>query len=214
MFPDKATSDTYTTWYKQKTAEMIKEWSYKLDGVPGTRVDIIRNVVNLVSVHWASNWVIGLPLKDKSNPKGLFTEQEAYDIYTLMFMCVLMNVVPEHGFTLRAAAKPIGDIINQCIFKSINEAAPKTAKVCYLFLQYKLSSGVDEIAHVQNPIAGIFSAVSSLFWPAEEKLCYPFLARLAQCGRPIEELGGQVLGSAIGSTVTFAQCEFAQSTLC
>lgn len=64
-----------------------------------------------------------------------------------------------------------------------------------------------DIRFLQNPITGIVSAVSSLLWPAEEKLCYPFLAKLAESGRPIEELAGQALGVTLGSTVSWAQCK-------
>ena len=79
--------------------------------------------------------MLGLPLKDKSHPKGIFTEQETYDMFAIMFMCAVSNAVPEHGFTLRTAAKPISDVVNQFLYKSINEASPNTSKV-HFFLVY------------------------------------------------------------------------------
>lgn len=59
--------------------------------------------------------------------------------------------------------------------------------------------------YLQNPITGIFSKVSSLFWPGDEKLCYPFLAKLAASGRPMRELVAQVVGLAVGSSVNYSQ---------
>ena len=119
----------YIAFYKSKTSELIKSQSYQIDGVPGTRVDIVRNVINITSVHWAADYLIGLPLKTKENPKGMFTEQETYDIFMLLFTCVFINVQPEHGWSLRTQSKQMGDVINQLIEKSINEAAPRSASV-------------------------------------------------------------------------------------
>lgn len=104
--------------------ELIKQWSYVLDGIPGTRVDIVRNVINLVSVHWAASYLVGIPLKTVASPKGVFTEQEVYDILSLLFTCVFIDVQPEHGWALRASAKQYGDVINSMIEKSLDEAAP------------------------------------------------------------------------------------------
>lgn len=98
-------------------------------GSPGTRVDIVRNVINLVAVHWAADYLIGIPLKTKATPKGMFTEQEVYDIFSLLFTCVFINVLPEHGWSLRTQAKQFGDVINSLIEKSLNEASPRTAAV-------------------------------------------------------------------------------------
>ncbi|TCD62866.1 hypothetical protein EIP91_006272 [Steccherinum ochraceum] len=184
LFPTQDSMANYVNFYKSKTLELLKENSYKISGVAGTRVDIVRNVINLVSVHWAADYLIGIPLKTKANPKGMFTEQEVYDIFSLLFTCVFINVQPEHGWTLRTQAKQVGDVINSLIEKSINEASPRTAA---------------------NPIVGLFSAVSNMIWPANGKPCYPFLSKLAESGRPVKELVGNVIGLAVGSSVNYAQ---------
>lgn len=73
----------------------------RYDGVPGTYVDIVRDVINIVSVHWAADRLVGhvdqesrtemtfsqqcgLPLKTKDNPRGLYTEQEVYDMFSTL----------------------------------------------------------------------------------------------------------------------------------
>ncbi|CAL1708758.1 unnamed protein product [Somion occarium] len=183
LFPEPASLTAYTSWYKEKTIEFVLEHSYKIQGVPGTRVDIVRNVINLVSVHWVADWLIGIPLKTKANPKGLFTEQELYDMLTILFQCVFINVQPEHGWALRHGAKQVGDIVLQMIEKSLNEASPKTAS---------------------NPLTNIFNAVSSLIWRPEDKQCYSFLRKLADTGRPTKELVAQVIGLAVGSSVNYS----------
>ena len=45
-------------YYKTLTQKLIKAKSYKISGVPGTRVDIVRNVVNLIAVHWTSDYLV------------------------------------------------------------------------------------------------------------------------------------------------------------
>ena len=46
--------------FKRMTSKFITENSYQLDGVSGTRVDIIRNVVNMVAVHWVADYLVNL----------------------------------------------------------------------------------------------------------------------------------------------------------
>jgi hypothetical protein len=47
--------------------------------------------------------------------------------------------------------------------------------------------------------------VASTLWPQEKKPYYPFLSKLADTGRPLNELVAMVLGLAIGSSVDYAQ---------
>ncbi|CAL1694713.1 unnamed protein product [Somion occarium] len=183
LFPDHDTCNGYVAWYKAKTQELLQEYSYKIDGVPGTRVDIVRNVINLVAVHWASGWLVGAPLKTRQHPIGLFTEQEMYDVLMLLCTCVFINVLPEHGFFLRSQAKVIGDKINGLIESSIEAAAPQTTT---------------RLSHFVNKI-------TSYIWAEEEKLCYPFLRRLAAIGIERKEMVSQVIGLAVGSSVNYAQ---------
>lgn len=59
----------------------------------------------------------------------MFTEQEVYDIFSLLFTAVFLNFQPEHGWTLKTQAVQVGAIISQVIEKSINEASPNTTSV-------------------------------------------------------------------------------------
>ena len=58
LFPDMKVYQENVAWYKNKTRELLKSKSVKYDGVPGTYVDIIRDVINLVSVHWAADKLV------------------------------------------------------------------------------------------------------------------------------------------------------------
>ena len=60
MFPNgKSDLERYAQIFRQMTDELIKESSYKVDGIPGTRVDIISNVLNLLTVRWAADYLVG-----------------------------------------------------------------------------------------------------------------------------------------------------------
>ncbi|KAL5536114.1 hypothetical protein ACEPAF_4219 [Sanghuangporus sanghuang] len=183
LFPDMDTYKKNVEWFKSKARLMLKEKSVKYDGVPGTYVDIIRDVVNLVSVHWAADKLCGIPLKTKANPRGLFTEQEVYDMFTILFMCVFENIAPEHGWALRSGAQQVGKIVNGLIEKSLADAAPHT------------SSSI---------IGRLGETVKDAVVPNHEEYT-DFLARLASSGRPTNQLVACVVGLAVGSSVNYAQ---------
>ena len=67
----------------------------------------------------------------------MFTEQEVYDMLSLLFACVFLNIAPENGWMLRQGGKQVGDIINKLIEKSLNEVAPSTS-VCFFFYRPSL----------------------------------------------------------------------------
>ncbi|KAH7103029.1 putative linoleate diol synthase [Auriculariales sp. MPI-PUGE-AT-0066] len=78
-------------WYGAKTKEFLKERSYKLIKTSSTRqVDIVRDVLNMVPVHWVATEVGGLSLKTKDHPRGRFLESQLQqmlrDIYASIFM--------------------------------------------------------------------------------------------------------------------------------
>lgn len=58
LFPDKKVYDETVEWYKKTTAQLLAEKSFEYEGVPGRCVDIITDVVNLVSVHWAADKLV------------------------------------------------------------------------------------------------------------------------------------------------------------
>jgi len=44
----------------------------------------------------------------------------------------------------------------------------------------------------------------SRLWPSTDKPCYPFLSAMAATGRPLDQLLGNILGIAVGSSVNYA----------
>ncbi|QRV88586.1 heme peroxidase [Ceratobasidium sp. AG-Ba] len=93
-----------TLWYGAKTTELIKDRSFSMSKSRTRTVDIVRDVLNLVPVHWVSQELAGLPLKCKGNEDGLITEQEMYQLMTVVFTYIFLNVEPLNGWQLRAGA--------------------------------------------------------------------------------------------------------------
>ncbi|KAF8662084.1 hypothetical protein AX16_001194 [Volvariella volvacea WC 439] len=185
LFPTKNSLDEYRAWYRQSVVEKIQEKSWKHDGAPGIYVDIVSDVINATSVHWAADKLCGLPLKTPDNPSGLYTVQEVYDMFTNLFTVTFLSIGDnEHGFSLRWTAAQAGGVLQALIAKAILEVAPKAAS---------------------NPITSFVSSISSYIWPASDKPYFPFLSKLAETGRPANELVAMVVGLAVGSSVNYAQ---------
>ncbi|KAF8209473.1 heme peroxidase [Mycena galopus ATCC 62051] len=185
LFPTESSLSQYRTWYRDSVTQLIKERSWKYDGVPGNYIDIVKNVINVTSVHWAADRLCGLPLKTKDNPRGLYTEQEVYDMFSTLFTLTFLSIGDnEHGFSLRWAATQSGGVIQALIAKAILEIAPQSAP---------------------NAIVSFISKCSQFMWPQSDKPCYPFLSKLSETGRPLNELVAMVVGLAVGSSVNYAQ---------
>ncbi|OBZ79068.1 Psi-producing oxygenase A [Grifola frondosa] len=124
LFPNQDSSTQCAFWFREKVQALIKESSFKLDGVAGTRVDIVGNVINLAPVYWVAELLMGIPLKTKSNPKGILTPQEVNDMLQLVFASIYLNVDPEYGWSLQQQASSYAQILREFIEKSLTEAVP------------------------------------------------------------------------------------------
>ncbi|KAJ6512310.1 heme peroxidase [Mycena vulgaris] len=142
------------------TVQKIKERSWKYDGV---------------SVSFKRSQC-GLPLKTKDNPRGLYTEQEIYEMFVTLFTYTFIGIGDsEHGFSQKWAATQAGGVIQALIARAVLEVAPQSAP---------------------NAVLKFISHVSNFFWPPSGKSWYPFLHTLAESRRPMNELVANVIGIA------------------
>ena len=54
----------------------------------------------------------------------MFTEQEVYDMLSLLFTAALRNVQPEVGWTLEHGAAPLSQVIQQLLKQNLSEISP------------------------------------------------------------------------------------------
>ncbi len=58
MFPTPDAFGAHKAWFGTTTRELIKEHSYNIAGLAGSRIDIVGNVINLVPVYWVSEFLV------------------------------------------------------------------------------------------------------------------------------------------------------------
>ncbi|KAH7106072.1 heme peroxidase [Auriculariales sp. MPI-PUGE-AT-0066] len=97
--------DRYARFFFDTTRELIRQKSYSLVHSDVRSVDIVRDVVNLVPVHWASTQVAGISLKTPTTPRGANTEMEVYQMCAVMFEFMFLNTRPHAGWKLREQSK-------------------------------------------------------------------------------------------------------------
>ncbi|KAJ8518487.1 hypothetical protein ONZ45_g4459 [Pleurotus djamor] len=185
LFPSKDSLDQYAAWYKAETAKMVKDRSWKYDGVPGKFVDIVNDVINMVAIHFVAEKLLGVELKTKDNPRGVYTEQELYAMFAMLFQVTFLAFdEPETKFALNDAASTAGALIGLMAAKSLVHVSPSV---------------------VPSTVGSLIAKASSYIWPANTKPSYPFLSALTSTGRPLDALVGNIIGLAVGSSVNFAQ---------
>jgi hypothetical protein len=99
-------------FYAMITERLLAEKSYKIAG--STQIDLVRDVGNMAHTHFAAG-VFNLPLKDKENPKGVFSEHELYATLALTAICTFFDVDPAESFPLRQAATAAIDKLGKAI---------------------------------------------------------------------------------------------------
>lgn len=130
-------------FYAQMTDVLLQEKSYTLGEAKTQRhVDLVRDVGNLVHVHFASR-MFNLPLKSTRNPKGVFSEQEMYQLLAVIFVCIFFDIDPAKSFPLRQAALAASNKLGQAI-----ETNVKLTKL--LGLRGLFTASVDK----NDPLAG------------------------------------------------------------
>ncbi|CAE6536627.1 unnamed protein product [Rhizoctonia solani] len=176
--------DYNVTWYADKTTELIKEKSFSMSQGSTRTVDIVRDVLNLVPVYWVSQEMAGLPLKCKGNEDGLITEQEMYQMMTVVFTHIFLNVEPLNGWQLRDKAKQVAGKLLGIIQGHLEAIAAKG----------RLS------------FAGIKAFVTDHFYGDDDR-AQAFLTNLYKNREDltIEQLSYNVFGCMIASVSNYAQ---------
>ncbi|KAG9026836.1 hypothetical protein FRB95_008385 [Tulasnella sp. JGI-2019a] len=181
LFPNEAALPGYAEFYGNMTSRLIREKSFSLVGQASRSVDIVRDVLNLVPVHWVSRHIAGIPLKTKNNPHGPHTEQDVYMFMEVVFTFIFLNVQPETGWFLRTNAQKVATVLQTYIQGHI-DAERASASVLARFK-----------GAVLNWLSG------------EQTEEDTFIKRLAASGRPSDILSYNVFGVIIASCANFSQ---------
>lgn len=60
MFPTQDALAGHKAWFVKTAQQLITDSTFTLDGLPGKRVDVVGNVINLVPVYWVSEFVVSM----------------------------------------------------------------------------------------------------------------------------------------------------------
>lgn len=99
-------------FYEHITLKLLSRSAYSIGG--HNQVDIVRDVSNLVQVHFAST-IFSLPLQTEENPHGIFSETELYLLMAIVFTSIFYNSDPASSFPLRQAARNIAQKLGKAM---------------------------------------------------------------------------------------------------
>lgn len=103
-------------FYEDITLQLLQRNSYKVAGV--NQVDIVRDVSNLAQIHFCAN-IFSLSLKTESNPRGVFTEVELYQIMALVFTCIFYDVDVSKSFQLEQASRKVAQQLGELVMANV-----------------------------------------------------------------------------------------------
>ncbi|KAH9826945.1 psi-producing oxygenase A-like [Teratosphaeria destructans] len=109
---DQEMTQAVRSYFEQVTTKLLVQKSKTLAG--RSYVDIVRDVGNLVPVHFAAE-LFHLPLKTAAFPGGILTEHQLYTIMALTSICIFFDVDPSKSFVLRQQAYDTTRILGECI---------------------------------------------------------------------------------------------------
>ncbi|KAJ6007045.1 hypothetical protein N7522_005396 [Penicillium canescens] len=116
------------SFYEDITLKLLERNSYKIAGV--NQVDIVRDVADLAQVHFCAN-VFSLSLKTESNPRGVFSEQELYQIMAVIFACIFYDVDVSKSFQLCQTARRVAQQLGELTLANV-ELVSKTGFISTL----------------------------------------------------------------------------------
>jgi linoleate 10R-lipoxygenase len=74
----------------------------------------IVSVGNLAHIHFAAN-AFSMPLKSEEHPNGIYTEYELYQLLSLVFNCLYLDLDQAKSFPLRQATKKLAGQLSKIV---------------------------------------------------------------------------------------------------
>ncbi|KAF9472690.1 hypothetical protein BDN70DRAFT_900339, partial [Pholiota conissans] len=89
----------------EKTLELIKTKAIEKIGTRDRFVDVIKDVINLLPIHWLSQEVAGFPLKTEKTQKGQWYEGVTYDRWSDIAEYIYLDFDPVNDWRLRESSQ-------------------------------------------------------------------------------------------------------------
>jgi hypothetical protein len=119
LYPSKWKSEV-KKFYEDITTQLLRRNAYRIGNK--YQVDIIRDVAALANTHFSAS-LFNLPLKTDLNPHGIYTEQQLYQVLSILFMAIFYDVDPSKSFLLRGAAQELTAQLGSLIMMNVQFVA-------------------------------------------------------------------------------------------
>lgn len=150
-------------FYETGTTLLLKKYSYKVPGTNAHQVDIVRDVANLVNARFAAS-VFSLPIKTEEHPKGIYTEQELYQVLSIVFIVIFFNADVAKSFQLREAGHMLAQQLGELVLMNA-EAISKTGFIADLLAKLHQSSPLTDYGtHMIQRLLDTKLSVEDVVW--------------------------------------------------
>ncbi|KAH9056263.1 linoleate diol synthase [Lactarius vividus] len=178
--PERA--EQIANYFYEKTRELINIKSYSLNDENIKYVDIVRDVLRYVPLHWAATELAGLTLKEDSESWGDYTEPQLYEMITDIYSFLFLDVDPSKSMNLEARAK-----------EHVED------------LQRHIKANILADVGGKLSIAGIIGTIQSLFNPKAKKSRLSVAEGLFESGASADRTTNNVLSLLVGASVELSQ---------
>jgi cytochrome P450 len=157
LYPDNWQSEV-KKFYEETTVKLLKAYGHKVLGTKTYQVDIVRDVANLVNARFSAS-VFSLPIKTAESPRGIYTEQELYQVLTIIFICIFFDADVAKSFQVREASRLLAQQLGELILMNVEAVANAGFIADVLAKLHKTSPLTDYGTHmIQRLIEGKVSA--------------------------------------------------------
>ncbi|KAG2157761.1 heme peroxidase [Suillus bovinus] len=163
------------TYFNSKTKELIELHSFSLIGTNTRAVNVVRDVLKYVPLHWAATEIAGIPLKTKQHPHGVYTESQLFDMLGEIYQFIFLEVELAYYMPMRQRVKEHVHELTHLIKTALGSAGSKL------------------------PFAGLIGTVTGLF--GKKKNHSEIVKRLIDFGCSTEHVVNSILALLVGATV-------------
>ncbi|KAF8265064.1 heme peroxidase [Lactarius quietus] len=178
-------TDHIAHYFYEKTRELINVKSYLLADKSIKFVDIVRDVLRYVPLHWAATDLAGLTLKadnETLGESGDYTESQLYGMITDVYSFLFLDLDPSKSMNIEASAKE----------------HIKT-------LQGRIKANILADVGSKHSVAGLVGNIPSLFSAKARKQKLTVAESLFQNGASADCTTNNVLSLLIGASVELSQ---------
>ncbi|KAI0059711.1 linoleate diol synthase [Artomyces pyxidatus] len=174
--------DDIAEYFYGKTRALIASKSYTLADKNVRNVDIVRDVLRYIPLHWAATELAGIQFKSDKHSSGTYTEEQLYGMITDIYSYLFLDVDPAKKMRLEAQVK---EHVSQ--------------------LQDHIKSNLPLSARGRLSVAGVVSFLQQLFSGVADPRKSAFTESIADRGASADEVANNVLSVLVGATVELSQ---------